>query len=61
MTSKKKKIYYVTRFIDGEIIDVIYIGYSQKKAEEIFKKNDNPSKNVYCDWNIYEKNKGDLK
>lgn len=59
MTSKEKKIYYVTRFIDGEIVDVIYIGYSQKKAEEIVKKNDNPSKNVYCDWNIYKKNKGD--
>lgn len=57
----KKKIYYVTRFIDGEIIDVIYIGYSQKKAEEIAKKNDNPSKNIYCDWGIYEKDKSEQK
>ena len=55
----KKNIYYVTRFVDGEIIDVIYIGYSRKKAEEIVNKNDNPSKNIYYEWHIYEKDKSE--
>ena len=53
----KKKIYYVTRFIDGEIIDVIYIGYSQKKAEEIAKKMIIHLKIYTAIGGIYEKDK----